>query len=562
MSPYLATARRYAEQVIAGDIVACKWARLACERFQRDLAAQEDPAWPYALDESEKGDAHRVCTFTEKLPHVKGDWARRDAAGRLQRIRLEPWQVFVLVNIFGWKKRSDGKRRFVEATVYVPRKNGKSMLAAAVGWWMFAKDGEPGAEVYSGATTEKQAMEVFRPAKMMTSKLPALKEQLGVTVRAKSMTREDGSKFEPIVGVPVDGSSPHCAIIDEYHEHKSTGLRDAMRTGQGARRQPLLFTISTAGFNLEGPCAAHWLDCQQLLNGTHIDNQHFVIIFSADDPENWASEVEIRKANPNLGASLYLEKLLRDVENAKRDPIAQTTVKTKVLNLWVRSKVSLFNVELWLKLTRPGLKREQFAGVPFVCGMDLAYRSDLASLATIYQREGKFYVFGDHYHHAEFVHESENGHYARWARDGWLHVNPGNVIDLTIIYQRLYELHETGFLSMLVYDPAHAQTVVPPLKEYGVNCLDMTGYAQTTGKMPEWIVDFDAAYRSGMIVHDGNPLTAWALGNCVGKPTRSGLVYLEKANASLKIDPATALIMAFGFAKNMPPPPEPSIRFM
>lgn len=561
MSHYAATARRYAEQVIAGEIVACKWVRLACERFQRDLAAQADPSWPYSLDESEKGDGHRVCKFAEMLPHVKGDWARRDLRGRVQLIKLEPWQVFILVNIFGWKKRADGKRRFVEATVYVPRKNGKSMLAAVVGWWMFAKDGEPGAEVYSGATTEKQAMEVFRPAKLMTNKLPAMKEQLGVTVRAKSMTREDGSKFEPVVGTPVDGSSPHCAIIDEYHEHKSTGLRDAMRTGQGARKQPLLFTISTAGFNLEGPCAAHWLDCHQLLQGAHQDDQHFAIIYSADDSENWANETEIRKANPNLGASLYLEKLLRDVENAKRDPIAQTTIKTKVLNLWVRSKVSLFNVDIWLK-TKRDVKREEFAGKPFTCALDLAFRSDLASLATVYNLDGRYTVFGDHYHHAEFVHESEHGHFARWARDGWLHVNPGNTIDLSVIHARIRELHATGMLSALVYDPAHAQTIVQPLVEEGVVCVEMNAAAQTTGRMPEWIVEFDAAYKAGLIAHDGNPLTAWALGNCVGKPTRGGLVYLDKANAAAKIDPAVALIMAFGFSKSKPPPvTPPSISF-
>jgi len=561
VSTFFHRARSYAQRVIAGEIIACKWARLACERFLRDLESQADPSWPYELDESEKGDGHRVCVFAQMLPHVKGDWARRGDRGQVQLIKLEDWQVFVLVNIFGWKKRSDGKRRFVEATVYVPRKNGKSMLAAVVAWWMFAKDGEPGAEVYSGATTEKQAMEVFRPARMMTTKLPALKEQLGVTTRAKSMTREDGSKFEPIIGVPVDGSSPHCAIIDEYHEHKSTGLRDAMRTGQGARRQPLLFTISTAGFNLEGPCAAHWKDCEALLSGAHQDDQHFAVIYCADDAENWWTEEEIRKANPNLGASLYMEKLMRDVENARRDPIAQTTIKTKVLNLWVRSKVALFNIDLWVKLAKP-IKREDFAGQSFTCALDLAFRSDLASLATVYQRDGVYYVFGDHYHHAEFVHESEHQHYARWARDGWLHVNPGNTIDLSLIHARIEELHATGNLDALVYDPAHAQTIVQPLMEQGVRCLEMGHAAQSTGRMPEWIVEFDAAYRAGKVVHDGNALTAWALGNCVGKPTRGGLVYLDKANAASKIDPAVALIMAFGFAKSAPPAAmPPSISF-
>lgn len=560
-SSYFQKAVHYAEQVIAGDIVACQWTRLACERFMRDLAAQADGSWPYVIDDTEAGDAHRVCRFAERLPHVKGDWARKDERGNVPLVKLEAWQCFILVNIFGWKKRSDGKRRFVEATIYVPRKNGKSMLAAVVGWWLFAKDGEPGAEVYSGATTEKQAMEVFRPAKMMTRKVPSLAEHLEVTVRAKSMTMEDGSKFEPVVGVPTDGASPHGAIIDEYHEHKTNGLRDAMRTGQGARRQPLLFTISTAGFNIEGPCYAHWKDCEKLLQGLYVDEQHFAVIYCADDPENWSSEIEIRKANPNLGASLYLEKILRDVENAKRSPIDQTTVKTKVLNLWVRSKVALFNHEIWMKAERKGMKREEFNGLPFVASLDLAFRSDLCSLATIFRRDDKFFVFGDHYHHEEFVLQPENAHFARWARDGWLNVTPGSVIDLSYIYEKVDAMQATGNLSFLVFDPAHAQTIIQPMAEKGVRCVRMTADEQTTGRMPEWIVEFDAHYRRGAIVHDGNPLTAWSLGNCVGKPTRSGLVYLDKPNEALKIDPMTALIMGFGMALTMPAAASPGVVF-
>jgi phage terminase large subunit-like protein len=272
--PHVDAALRYCRDIIRGDIPACKLTQLACRRHlddlerakgnTRDRAANSD--FPFYFDPEQ---AERVCKFGEQLPHVKGKWARRDPLNpTANRLRFVPFQSFALVSIFGWLRcgtartlasgRVVGVRRFTEADIWMPRKNAKSTLAAVIGHWMFAKDDEPGAEVYCGAGSKKQAWEVFGPARQMCIAEPRLQKQLGIEVNAQSLIRNsDGSlaKFEPVIGKPGDGASPHCAIIDEYHEHKTSDQFDTFQTGMGAREQSLILVISTAGQSVQSPRA-------------------------------------------------------------------------------------------------------------------------------------------------------------------------------------------------------------------------------------------------------------------------------------------------------------------
>ena len=208
MPPHAAASDGYVSDVLSGAVPAGKWVKLAAERHLRDLKASKSKDWPYKFDAAK---AERACRFIELLPHVKGRWA----AGASKPLRLEPWQCFLTCSLFGWVNKKTVARRFRKARLYVSRKNGKSSWAAPVGLYMLCADGEPGAEVYSGATSEKQAWEVFGPAKEMAKRTPALVSQFGVTVNAKSLIRVgDMSKFEPVIGKPGDGSSPSCAILE------------------------------------------------------------------------------------------------------------------------------------------------------------------------------------------------------------------------------------------------------------------------------------------------------------------------------------------------------------
>ena len=262
--PNVEKAMQYADDVLSGRIAACIHVRRAIQRHFDDLKTQDSPDFPFYFDPAK---AEKVCRFIGKMIHTKGKWAR-------QPIVLEPWQCFATIVPFGWMRRSNKKRRFREVYIEVPRKNGKSAWSAAIANYLFAADGEMGAEVYSGASSEKQAWEVFGPARKMVDWNPAYREAFGINVGAKNLSIPvNGNKFEPLIGDPGDGASPHGSVIDEFHEHKTPALYDTMTTGMGAREQPLNWIITTAGVDTSGPCYTKRTHVTKVLDGTVVDNE-------------------------------------------------------------------------------------------------------------------------------------------------------------------------------------------------------------------------------------------------------------------------------------------------
>jgi phage terminase large subunit-like protein len=547
---YTARADRYASDVIAGRIPACKHVKRACERHVRDLQRSAG-RWPYRYDAKK---AEHVCAFMERLPHTKGKWARinrLDPSANL--LRLEPWQVFILCSIFGWVDKTTGKRRFRRASIYVPRKNGKSLFGAGIGLYMFAFDDEPGAEVYSGATSQKQAWEVFKPARQIAVKTPDLVDFAGITVNAASLIIEgDGSKFEPVIGAPGDGASPHCAIVDEYHEHPTSVLYDTMRTGMGAREQPLLLIISTAGDMLQGPCRDDWSECEKLLAGAHDDDSLFAIIFTVDDEAEWGTEAGLAKANPNWGVSVIPHIILADLEEAKRDPKKQSSFKTKHCNLWVSAKDAFFNVELWTKLARP-VRMEDFKGCRCVISADAALKHDIFPVVLAFQRDDTVALFTRNYIPRETANLPQKQHYRKWESEGRMIVHDGAIVDYREILEDVWKLYTEYGAEEFVYDPAKLQLFANDMTNKGAVIVD--AYSGNGVKMPEWLNEFDGAYRAGRIIHDGDPVLTWAISNAVAKPAKRGMFFLTKDGNEKKIDPAIAALMAYGRLTSGAPAP-------
>ncbi|EMD5079239.1 terminase large subunit, partial [Salmonella enterica subsp. enterica serovar Derby] len=279
-------------------------------------------------------------------------------------------------------------RRFREVYTEIPRKNGKSAISAGVALYCFACDNEFGAEVYSGATTEKQAWEVFRPARLMCKRTPMLTEAFGIEVNASNMNRpEDGARFEPLIGNPGDGSSPHCAVVDEYHEHATDALYTTMLTGMGARRQPLMWAITTAGYNIEGPCYDKRREVIEMLNGSVPNDELFGIIYTVDEGDDWTDPQVLEKANPNIGVSVYREFLLSQQQRAKNNARLANVFKTKHLNIWVSARSAYFNLVSWQSCEDKSLTLEQFEGQPCILAFDLARKLDMNSMARLYTRE-------------------------------------------------------------------------------------------------------------------------------------------------------------------------------
>lgn len=545
MAHHVAAAERYARDVVAEKIPACKWTRLACERHLNDRKRERSKAFPYKFDAAQ---AERICRFLELLPHIKGRWAKADAKTRAaQRLKLGDWQCFVMVVLFGWVKKKGTGRRFRKGSIYLPRKNGKSTIAAGIGLFMFGKDGEAGAEIYSGATTEKQAWEVFGPARLMAKNEPLLAEALGIEVNASNMVRlGDGSKFEPVIGKPGDGASPHLAIVDEYHEHQTSDHYDTMLTGMGAREQPLLLVISTAGDNLAGPCYDDWLTVKKILEGVVEDETHFGVIYTVDDDDDWTSELSLRKANPNYGVSVGAEFLGQQQQDAINNARKQGTFKTKHLNVWVQARDAFVNMQRWAECLTPGLSMEAMEGRRCYVGMDLASKVDLAALEILFPLDdGKFARFGKYYLPEETVDAPENEHYRAWAREGWLTVTEGNIIDFTRILEDIDSLQSRFELTELAYDPAQATMLVTEAQNRGITCVELR---PTVLNYSEPMKQIEALIRDRKIEHNGDPVMTWAMSNVVAKLDAKDNVYPRKERVQNKIDPFVALCAAMARA--------------
>lgn len=538
---YSEVAVQWATDVVSGKDIQCRYVKLACRRFLKDLKrANRKKGWTYYYDAEE---ADRRCKWIELLPHVKGKWA-----AKRERIVLSPWQVFIVCNLFGWRSVETGYRRFREAYNELPRKNGKSLLAAAIALCMFAADGEFGAEVYSGATTEKQAWEVFRPAKQICERTPDLRDYYDIEVNAKSLViLSQGNRFEPVIGNPGDGASPSCAIVDEYHEHKSSDLVDTMQTGMGAREQPLLFIITTAGSDFGGPCREKRSDLIAILKGSVKDETVFGILFTIDDKDDWDTEKALRKANPNFGISVNREFLLAELAKARRSATKQSAFKTKHLNLWVGAKESWMNMLAYQRCRRKSLSLEDHVGMRCFAALDLASKIDIADLVLLFppqQDKSKWTAFAKHYLPEETV-EKGNPRYLGWSADDWLTSTPGNVTDYRYIAEDLDAFKSQFELEVVAYDPFQATQFATERLEEGYPMLE---FGQIVKNMSEPMKQLEALILRTAILFQWDPVLLWMFGNVVARKDKKDNIFPIKERDENKIDGVVALIMALACA--------------
>jgi phage terminase large subunit-like protein len=529
----------YAADVVSGEIPAGLYVRLACKRFLSDLERSAGD-WPYRFD-AEKAD--RPVKFMELMPHTKGKWAAKKL-----RLVLEPWQCFIECNLFGWVHKETGLRRFRLCYEEEPRKNGKSLRLAARGLYLFAADGEAGAEVYSGATTEKQAHEVYRPAWQMVQKLPALRDRFGIEQSGNPknpgpmFVMEDMSKFEPMIGKPGDGSSPHAALVDEYHEHDDDQMVDAMQTGMGAREQPLLSIITTAGSNLGGPCYEMRRDVIRVLEGTVTDDTLFGIIYGLDEGDAWDDPENLKKANPNYGVSVFPEFLLAQLAQAKRSASKQNAFRTKHLNQWVGARTAWMNMLAWQRQKR-SFEVSDFDGCPCWIGVDLASKLDVTAAVMVFEKGGSYYVIPRFYVPEDSLLENEK--YREFVTGGHMVATPGSMTDYGFLEEELKEIAAQADVQDAAFDPTQAAYVMTRLQQSGV---DVVEFPQNVKNLSEPMKEVEALTLSRRLWHDGNPAMTWMMGNVVAKRDAKEHIYPRKETPGDKIDGPVALIMAMGRA--------------
>lgn len=525
-------AELYAEQVRSGEILVCEYVRLAVERYYADLDRALDMGRYF-----DKKAAMRAIHFIEKLKHTKGEWAG-------QRFRLEPWQQFVLWNIFGWKN-ADGTRRFRYVYIEIARKNGKTALSAGIGLYMLFADGESRPEVYSAATVKDQAKICFSDAVEIV-KATDLKNYL--TPYRNSIVYElKGGMMKPLSSDygTHDGLNPSCGIIDEFHAHKDSGMFDVIKSAFGARRQPLMFIITTAGFDKSGVCYAYRENVIKVLRGVNEDDSLFGIIYTLDDKSEWDDPKMWIKANPNLGVSLSADYLADQVKDAKNRPEAVRNVMTKNVDLWVDAERTWILDDVWLKCigtTDPA----DLKGCACWGGLDLSNVSDITAYVLLFHENDRFQLLPHFWIPEEKMLEKvrkENINYDKWVAEGYVTVTPGNVIDYDFVKADILRIVADYDLRTSAYDRWNSSQTIIDLQNEGMEC---NPFGQGYGSMSAPTKEFEKLVLTGKIEHFGNPVLRWMLASTLVKTDPAGNIKPDKEKSTQKIDGIVASIMALG----------------
>lgn len=565
MSKHVEAAGAYTRAVLAGEIPACKWVKLAVQRQVDDLQREVGEDWPWVFDHDL---ASRPCEFIELLPHIKGKWARER-----RLIELEPWQCFILTTVFGWVHRDTGLRRFKEGYVEVPRKNAKSTLSSGLALFMLSADGEHGAEVYSAATTKDQARIVFDDARAMAERTPDLRTYLGVAIMQHSITvAHRASKFLPLSaeGSTLDGLNVHFAVIDELHAHKTRAVYDVIDTARGAREQSLLWNITTAGTDRSGICYERRTHVTKVLDAVITDPSIFGIVYTLDenddphDPASWA------KANPNWGKSVLMDDMVSASRKAEAMPSALNNFLTKRLNVWVSGESAWMDMRAWERCAHPILRSDLplFYGAKAWIGLDLAQKKDFAALCLVFEMDApnadgtpgtakKWAVSTRLYLNELAVQESGNAHLTGWARQDHAQVTDGDITDFDVVAEDLRMLCRNFDVQEIAFDPALSMYFAGKLIEEGLPLVEIT---QRALFFTPPLIQVENLVLEKKLVHDGNPVMSWMVSNLVVKVSKfNELMSPTKERPENKIDGPIAMLMALGRALNNESAPAPEL---
>lgn len=530
---------KYAQDVVRGRIPACELVRLACQRHLRLLKSGAKEGIRFDPEA-----AGRALRFFDFCRHVKGEWAGR-------RLGLEPWQEFIVGSIFGWKRR-DGTRLIRSSYVEVPRKNGKTTLAAGIALYLLIADGEPGAEVYCAATKRDQAKLVFDQAKEMVRRSPALKRRVRV-LQNNLHVMATASKLEPLGADKdtMDGLNVHGVVIDELHAHKDRGIWDVLTSATGARRQPLVFTITTAGLGGSPTVCRQEHDySEQVLKGVVEDDSRFAFIATIDEGDDWTSPIAWKKANPNLGISIKEEFLAKELEKALAVPAEQNKFRRYYLNEWVQQESRYIDLRAW-DACAGIVRQDKLTGRLCYGGLDLANKIDLAALVLLFPPEA-----GEDYYtvlpifwapEEAIVERSRRDRvpYDAWARQGFLRVTPGQVIDYNQIKADILALTQRYNLWRIGYDPWSAHQMAQELELEGLQLIEVRPGMKS---MTEPTKELLRLVMERRIRHGGHPVLRWNADNLVVKRGPTDLIMPDKEKSREKIDGMVALITALALA--------------
>lgn len=537
----------FPESVVAGKVLSCKWVKLACERFLYDLQTGLERGLVFIPEA-----ADHVCEFfPENLKHFSGPLAGAP-------FELEEWQVFIVGQLFGWYTYN-GVRRFRTAHLEMPRKNGKTTLAAGIGLYLLDYDDEPESQVYSVAKQRDQAKVAWETAARLFQKNPAMKRRIKKTKTTSTMSVEaTASVFRALASDSdsLDGLGPHGVIADETHVWKDHKLWGVLETGTVAREQSLMVEITTAGFNPLSLGAENRQYAEKILEGfkskSGIKNDsYFAIIYTMDKGDDWKNPKVWAKANPNynIPGGVNEDKLKNIVIQAEALPRMKREFQCKHLNIWLDA------AEKWIDILGDwdacfdSQDIEDFQEKECFIGIDLSKRLDMTAVAYYFPPNK---MLGESQHHffvkcylpeknIKKMEEQTKANYSQWVEDGYLTLTPGSVVDYDFIVSDIMKSKELFNIVRISYDPYNATQTVNELQEEG---FDMVECLQNFKTMSNASKDFEAIVHSHLLNHGGNPILRWAASNAVLARDANDNYRPHKGKSGSKIDPLIACIIA------------------
>ena len=488
----------------------------------------------------------RMCwSFFGFLRHSKGEWAGT-------QIKLELWQEFYLATLFGWL-RADGTRRFRTSYLEVGRKNGKSTVLAGVGLYLLVADGEPGAEIYTAATKRDQARIIFQESQRMVRQSPDLKAAV-TTVKDNLSLLSTFSKMEPVGrdSDTLDGLNVHGGLVDELHAHPTGDMWDVLETATGARRQPLMAAVTTAGSDRQSICYQFHDYTEKVLSQVLQDDAWHGLIYSLDRDgqgqiEDWEQERNWIKANPNLGVSKKLDDLRDKARKAKQMPSRLNVFLQKELNIWTQASTRWIDPDRWRACNLRRLVEAEMGKRRCYGGLDLSSTLDVTALVWVFPPvEGtvsdvlcRMWIPEENWQ--ERV-KTDRAPYDVWIKQGVMTLTPGNVVDYDFILEQIEADVAQFDVAELAFDPWNATSVTNKVKLAPEKLVEFRqGYMSMNPAMKA----IEVAIQRRTVNHGGNAALAWMADNLVVTRDPAGNMKPDKNKSTERIDGMVALIMAY-----------------
>ena len=525
----------YADSVLAGDVLTGKLVRLACERHLRDLQHGHERGLTFDEDRAE-----RVVRFFANL-HLP------DGVNAGKPFLLESWEAFIVGSLFGWL-RADGKRRYQYSYVEVARANGKTPLGAGIGLYCLTADQEHGAQIFSAATTRDQAKIAFRDATLMVENTAALKAR--ITPMVNNLHYQPlNSFFRPLSAdaSKMDGLRVHYALVDEVHEHPNGDVLSKLRTGMKSS-QPILFEITTAGFDRESVCWQEHDYTVKVLEGVVDDDTRFGFVATLDDGDGWTDETVWVKANPNLGVTVKLDTLRQECEQAKAIPAQQNSFKRLRLNLWTEMETLWLDMPTWDDQPER-TPIEELAGRTCYAGIDLSTTTDFTAAVLLFpDDEGGYDVLAYFWMPEENLRDRcirDHVQYDVWADQGFIELTPGNLVDQRHIAKRIAELREGYYIIELGFDPWNAAYLEAELGDAGAPLVKVP---QSLANLSAPAKELSALLFDRKFRHGNHPVLRYMASNVVAIQDPSGNLRPHKGKSTGRIDGISAAVTALGRA--------------